>query len=168
MRILGLLFVVSMLAMPSQAGDGRRVRIGGIGVGYSHITGGSGGWGPWGYYPGSAFYPGWPGGWGAMHPFWYYPYVHPGVYGGFGYAPNLGQVKLSGADRNASVYIDGAFAGVASKLKNMWLEPGSYELEVREADGRSYQRKIYVLTGKRLEVKPELAARTSADVEEKK
>lgn len=130
-----------------------RVRFGGLVVnaGYSHTSGY-----PYGYRYGYGYYPGF---WGygpfAYDPFLFSPYLHPGFYTGFGYQPSLGEVKMQNPDRNAWVYIDGALAGRADKLKNMWLEPGAYQLEVRAGD-RKLSQKIYVLSGRTLKVTPEM------------
>lgn len=118
-----------------------RVRLGGImlGAGYSHF-GGRYPYGSYGYGP--YFY----------DPFFYSPFIHPGFYTGFGYQPLMGEVKVQ-ADKDSWVYLDGALAGRAGKLKNMWLEPGAYELELRSGGKRTAQR-IYVLSGKTLKVTP--------------
>ena len=47
------------------------------------------------------------------------------------------------------MYLDGALAGKADKLKNMWLEPGAYNLEVRSGN-KQFSQKVYVLSGKTL------------------
>jgi hypothetical protein len=128
-----------------------RVRFGGVMVsaGYSHYSGYPGWYGPYGPYGygryGFAYaYP-----WYAWDPFFAYPWVHPGFFNGFGYAPGFGEVKLQAADKTALVYIDGALAGSAGKLRNMWLEPGKYSVEVRQGD-RAFAQKVYVLSGKTL------------------
>jgi hypothetical protein len=36
----------------------------------------------------------------------------------------------------------------------MWLEPGAYTLELRSSNG-SFQKRIYVLCGKTLSIKPQ-------------
>ena len=73
-------------------------------------------------------------------PFWSSAYLHPGLYRGFAYAgPNMGQIKLD-APKDASVYLDGAFAGTVQKLKSIWLEPGIYELQVASPAGGEYQK----------------------------
>lgn len=130
----------------------RRVRLGGIMVGASYTSGRA--WGPgWGY-PG--YYPGWWGynpAFGSLYsPFWYSPWIHPGLLSGFGQGPNMGEVRLTGS-KTASVYVDGAYAGPANKLKSMWLEPGVYNLELRDAGGSGFERKIYVLSGKTLDLR---------------
>lgn len=125
-----------MLAGTSDNSSHHRIHFGGVsvGAGYSYYSG--------------AF------------PYWYYdPLFFPplyayGYYNGFSYSPNLGAVRIQGADKDALVYLDGAFAGRAGKLKRMWLDPGAYNLELR-AGGRTLTQKIYVLTGKTLRVTPE-------------
>ncbi len=129
-----------------------RVHLGGIMVnaGYSHLSGPGFYRYPYSYYP--EF-------WGAG-PYSYYdpffgPYLHPGFYTGFGYQPLLGQLKVQTADKNAWVYLDGALAGRADKLKTIWLEPGAYQLEVRSGD-KKLDHKVYVLSGKTFKVTPNM------------
>jgi hypothetical protein len=81
--------------------------------------------------------------------------MHPAFYGGFMQGPGLGAVRVSNAPRDAVVLIDGAYAGEARKLKSMWLEPGVYNMEVRLGDS-AFQRKVYVLSGKTLELRAEM------------
>jgi hypothetical protein len=124
-----------------------RVRFGGItiGAGYGYFSGR-----PYPYYAGYLF------GWGYPYfygPFVFAPYVYPGFYTGYGYGPGMGELKLQTADKNAWVYLDGALAGRAAKLKTMWLEPGAYSLEVRSGD-RKFEQRVYVLSGKTLKVSP--------------
>jgi hypothetical protein len=71
----------------------------------------------------------------------------------------MGEVKIASAPKEAMVYLDGAYAGAAGKLKSMWLEPGVYNLEIRDDAGASWSQKIYVLSGKTLPLKPALQAR---------
>ncbi len=95
-------------------------------------------------------------GYSAYGPPWFDPfllgYVNPGFYTGFPYQPAMGQVRLRTRDKTAWVYIDGGLAGRADKLKNMWLEPGTYDVEVR-GGRQTFQQKIYVLSGKTLTLK---------------
>lgn len=93
---------------------------------------------------------------GLYDPFWYSPYIHPGLYTGFMQEPNMGQVKLDTVEKDASVYVDGAFAGSARKLKSFWLGPGVYNLELRDDRQRSFQQRVYVLSGKTLAIRPRL------------
>lgn len=140
--LLLALVLTAALITPAVAG----VRLGtiSIGAGYGYYSGpyGPGYWA--GYYPPPFF-----GGW--YDPFWA-PYYAP-VY----FAPqvNNGQVNLQTSDKNAEVYLDGAYAGPASKLKNFWLAPGVYQLEVRAAGQAPQEKRIYVLTGKTLKIRME-------------
>lgn len=156
--VLSIVLAATVLAANDDK-PGRRVRLGGISVGGSYLSGPA--WYPYygGYYPGAfypgAFYPGWGRGY-LYDPFFYSPYLHPGLYRGFGYGPNLGEVKLAASDKEAAVYLDGAYAGPAHKLKTLWLEPGAYNLELRDTSGHSFERRIYVLTGKTLQIQANL------------
>ena len=93
---------------------------------------------------------------GLYDPFWYSPFIHPGFYTGFMQQPNMGQVKLETVDKDASVYVDGAYAGSARKLKSFWLAPGVYNLELRDDRQRSFRQRVYVLSGKTLAIRPRL------------
>lgn len=128
-----------------------RVRLGGImiGAGYSHFSGR-----PFGYYP---YYSYGFGPYGYLYDPFLYGMYHPGYFSGFGYGAGMGQVKLNSADPTAAwVYIDGALAGRADKLKNMYLDAGVYDLEIRSGDKR-FGQKVYVLTGKTLRLTADLA-----------
>jgi hypothetical protein len=110
----------------------------------------------YGYYSG----PYWPGYWAGYYPppffgGWYDPWFGP--YAPAYFAPQIdkGQVNLQTSDKNAEVYLDGAYAGQASKLKNFWLAPGVYQLEVRATGQSPQEKRIYVLTGKTLKIKME-------------
>jgi len=133
----------------SSARTGPHIRFGGliIGAGYSRFTGGY----PYEYGPGylgySPYY--------RYDPFLWSNFYHPGYFGGFGYGPNMGDVKIRVADKTALVFLDGALAGRLDQLKDMWLEPGAYNLEVRDSS-RRFTRKIYVLSGKTLKVTPDM------------
>jgi hypothetical protein len=107
------------------------------------------------YYGYGGFYPGW-GRYYMYDPFWYSPWIHPGLYTGFAYQPNMGEVKLKSPVRDAAVYIDGAYAGPAEKLKSLWLEPGVYKIELRDTAGQRFERRVYVLTGKTLDLRAKL------------
>lgn len=125
------------------------VRFGGlsVGAGVSHYSGGY----PYGYGPGywnySPYY--------SYSPILWSPFYHPGYYNGFAWQPNMGNVKISAPDKTSLVYLDGALAGRLDKLKDMWLEPGAYNLEVRNSSHRFTER-IYVLSGKTLRVTPDM------------
>ena len=103
---------------------------------------GGGYYGPWGY-----------GG---------YPGYYSGYYGGLGFPVNAhrnqGKLKIDTKQKDAEVYLDGAFAGVAKDMKSTWLKQGTYDLEVRGPGGERYAKQIYVVSGKTIHVRPELPA----------
>ncbi|HYI97070.1 MAG TPA: PEGA domain-containing protein [Bryobacteraceae bacterium] len=143
--------LISILAVSAAFADKPRVRLGGVVVGANYSSRPA--WygpGPWGYGPG--IYRPW---WGLYDPFWTSSYIHPALYGGFYTGPNMGEIKLD-APKDASVYLDGAFAGVANKLKTISLEPGIYELNVKGTSGEGYRKKVYVLSGKTLNIRAEV------------
>lgn len=90
-------------------------------------------WGP-GFY-GPAYY-GWYG------PGYYAPYrVAP--------APYEGKVKIETKMKDASVYVDGGYAGTVGQLKTFPLRPGTHNLELRDPSGQTiFQEKIDVIAGK--------------------
>ena len=151
LKYLPLLLAGAVAFAGDQAPASKRphVRIGGIfiGAGYSHF---SGGFPYYGYYPGY-----W--GYGPLFydPFLFGPYIHPGFFTGFAYQPNMGNVKLHVGENAGWVYLDGALAGRVDKLKDMWLEPGAYNLEIQN-NGQRLARRIYVLSGKTLKVTPDM------------
>src|SRR5262249_4170317 len=98
-------------------------------------------------------------------PFFYGSFYGPYV-GGLYYAPDKGKVELSVSSQDAKtaeVYIDDAYAGMAKKLKSMWLQPGAYNLMVTAPDGSSFQQRIYGLSGKSLKVSARLVAQHPLD-----
>jgi hypothetical protein len=86
------------------------------------------------------------------NPFWgFYPPFPPDY---FSSGNGKGELKLSGLPKNASVFVNGGYAGTADHLKSFWLDPGVYDLEVSVADGQRYKQRLYVLTGKTLRIDP--------------
>jgi hypothetical protein len=128
------------------------VRLGGISVGAGYFSNPFffGPFEPYGFYPYSL----------AYSPFFYDPFSAPfyGPYvGGFAYAPDKGEVQLKANPKNAQVFLDGAYAGTADHLKNMWLESGAYNLSVSAPGREDFQKRIYVLSGKSLKIDAKLA-----------
>jgi hypothetical protein len=124
-----------------------RVRIGGLVVGAGYSSGPS--WYPYyGYGPSYGF--------GFYNPLWYSPYFHPGLFNGFMQQPNMGRLKLTTPAKDASVYLDGAYAGSAQKLKSFWLSPGVYNLELRDENQQAFRQKVYVLSGRTLAIRATL------------
>jgi len=88
-------------------------------------------------------------------PFWgFFPVVYPAGY--FSLGDGKGEVKLDGAPKSASVYLNGGYAGTVERLKSFWLDPGVYDLVLSAPDGREYQQRVYVLTGKTLKIEAKL------------
>ena len=143
-RVFFLMLLVAAMAIPSLAIPPIHLRGISVGVGYSHF---SGPYYPYYYVP---YYPGWYPAWTGWDPFWY-PYASPMAYN----QPNAdkGEVHLKDVAPQSEVYVDGAYAGLAKDLRTMWLAPGVYNVEVRSANRASVEKKIYVLTGKKLDVR---------------
>ncbi len=81
------------------------------------------------------------GPWGPPYPYTYVP------------APYSGDVKLKTDMKDASVYVDGGYAGKASKLKRFSLRAGTHDIELRDSEGHTFFRqRIQVIVGKTTEV----------------
>jgi hypothetical protein len=136
-----------------------------VGAAYTHFSGGVvSPFYPYAFYPYGFF------SYGALYsPFFYGPFYGPFYYppyaSGLNYSPGKGQVKVSspGKDKSAEIYIDDAYAGTVHELKSMWLDPGAYDLSVIGADGSSFQKRIYVLSGKTLKIKAVLEPKPSPE-----
>lgn len=105
---------------------------------------------PYGFYPYSV----------AYSAFLYDPFYSPfyGVYPrGFAYGPDKGEVKLSAKPKNAEVFLDGAYAGTADHLKDMWLDSGAYNLSISAPGRENFEKRIYVLSGKFLKIDAKLS-----------
>ena len=72
------------------------------------------------------------------------------------YSRDKGELQLKADPKDAEVYIDGAYAGKAQHLKNIWLEPGAYNLLFSAPGRESFQRRVYVLSGKTLNISAKL------------
>lgn len=124
-----------------------------VGAGYS-----SGPYYPYGYYPFSP-YGYYPGDWvysSFAYPLWGpYPFYPAGS---FAYNGGRGEIRLIAEPKQAEVYIDGAYAGTADRLKNMWLDPGAYDLTVSSKDRESFHQRIYILSGKSLKITAKLGS----------
>lgn len=155
MGVLMRRLILVGLAAAALLSAGPRVRVGSIQVSGSYTHGwGPGWWGPGWYGP---WGPAWRSPyWGFYDPFWYGSWMHPGYLRGFAQGPGMGEIKLSSPSKDAIVLLDGAYAGEARKLKSLWLEPGIYHIEVRDAKAGSFEKKVYVLSGKTLELRAQL------------
>jgi len=91
------------------------------------------------FYGGPAFYP-------YYYSYWGQPYYFA--------ARNEGDVKINTHLKDASVYVDGGFAGITGKLKEFSLQPGNHDIQVRDSAGNTlFQNKVQVIVGKTLEIK---------------
>jgi len=95
---------------------------------------------------------------GWYTPYFYAPYWWYGPYGAYPMYSNASELKLKTNVKDADVYINGAYAGKAAKLKTMWLRPDVYTLEVRAPGYAPYSERIYLVPGKISEVKADLVA----------
>ena len=87
-------------------------------------------------------------------PGWYYPW--PRAYWGPSYVvvPQTGDIKIDTHLKDASVYVDGGFAGTTGKLKDFSLRPGNHIIEVRNSTGDTlYHNRVQVLLGKTTKIK---------------
>jgi PEGA domain len=101
---------------------------------------------------------GYPAGYPCAPFFWdpycgfYGPFYAPGYFTGFPPGEDKGQVKLHVVPQNAEVFLDGAYAGTADRLKSMWLKPGAYDLTVKAEHRAPFHQRIYILTNKTLNI----------------
>lgn len=100
-------------------------------------------------------------------------FIHGGFYGGYwgpgpfyygpeaayGYAPGpyAGKVKIETKLKEATVYIDGGYAGTLHDLKTFPMRPGTHNIELRAPDGRAFfQQTVDVIAGKTTKIYPDL------------
>jgi hypothetical protein len=145
-----------------KAGSGRKthVRFGGLTVAAGYAYGPA-------FYPYYAFAP------YGLFPYYAYPFW--GAYGAYSYYPldmaygaDKGELQLKADAKDAELYIDGAYAGTVRRLKNIWLDPGAYNLSVSAAGRETFKRRVYVLTGKTLDISANLALKPDAGKNEVK
>lgn len=98
------------------------------------------------FYAGAPYYP---------SPFFYSAYFYPPPV--IIRQPSRGAVKLHATPGDAAVYINGAYAGTANRLKKFSLASGAYDLEVKARDYRPVHRRIYVLSDRTLHIAAHLA-----------
>jgi hypothetical protein len=146
------------------AGEARktRVKLGGVsvGAGYSRYAG------P--YYSDPYYYPYYPAFWGPAAYYWspfydpYSPIFRPGPFWQYSRSAGMGEVKLQTPQKSAEVFLNGAYAGIAEDLKSIWLEPGAYDLEVKDGH-QTFNKCIYVLSGKSVKIRPALNPQTGGE-----
>lgn len=64
----------------------------------------------------------------------------------------MGRIKLVSVSKATKVFLNGAFAGVAEDLKDMWLEPAAYNLKLESPSVGSSEFRVYVLSGKTVKI----------------
>ena len=94
--------------------------------------------------------------WGWNDPFYYGFYAPFEIYPQ--YYSNAGKVELKTNRKDADVFINGAYAGKAGKLKSMWLQSDTYSLEVRVPDRKPFTEKIYIVPGKTLKIEADFSS----------
>jgi hypothetical protein len=105
----------------------------------------------YGFYPYFGAYSPW-----LWAPFWsgYSAFADP--------ADDKGEVRLTAEPKTAQVFLDGAYAGTADRLRSMWLAPGAYDLSVSTPNRESFHQRIYVLSGKSLKITAKPVAQNPA------
>jgi hypothetical protein len=86
-------------------------------------------------------YPYW--GWGWANPFWD---------GGPYYYETAGWVKIKDNNKTDEVLVNGAYAGTVAKMKTMKLSPGNYTIQILREGKDLFNRRIYVVVGKTVEI----------------
>ena len=149
----------------SQPDHKYRIRLGGfaVGAGYRYFSGPGypyGFEGPYGFFPYSGVYSSifWEP-FGGGYPFYPAGYFQPG--------DGKGEVRLTTDRKDASVYLNGGYAGTADHLKTVWLDPRAYDLSVSAPDHTTYEQRIYVLSGKSLKITAKLVSSLPGDKPEK-
>src|SRR5437667_9074820 len=67
-------------------------------------------------------------------------------------APATGQLKLNTDDKDARVYVDGGYLGIARKLRKFDLRPGNHNIELRDARGTVlFKEKVAIVPGRTTE-----------------
>ncbi len=90
-------------------------------------------------------------------PYWNWgPYWSPYWYPAYNLHPNTGVVKLDTKVKDAQVFINGAYAGTTHDNKTIYLRPGAYKIEIREAGRTPFTENVYVVVGKTVHLRPNL------------
>jgi hypothetical protein len=80
--------------------------------------------------------------------FWY-----PGPVGVYSVGPLTGELKLDTNRKDALVYVDGGYLGIAKKFKNFDLKPGNHDIELRDSNGNIlYKERVEIVPGRTTEV----------------
>lgn len=68
--------------------------------------------------------------------------------------PTAGELKLDTKVKDAEVFINGAFAGRAGKIKSMYMSPGAYSVELRAPGRARYAERVSIVAGKTVKLHP--------------
>src|SRR5579864_9190039 len=85
----------------------------------------------------------------------YYDWYGPAYFAPYSEAPtpNVGTVKFDTKIKDASVYVDGGYAGTVRQLGTFPLRPGTHDIELRDPSGQTIlQEKVDVLAGKTIKL----------------
>lgn len=85
----------------------------------------------------------------------YYGWYGPGYYAPYAVepAPYAGKVKFETKMKDASVYVDGGYAGTIRQQGTFPLRPGTHNLELRDPSGQTiFQERVDVLAGKTIKL----------------
>jgi hypothetical protein len=108
--------------------------------------------------------------WGPYYPYGYgYPYGYP--YGPYGYSlMPTGNVRTEITPKEAEVYVDGYYAGVADDFdgvfKRLHTSPGGHALTLRLEGYRTVTRNIYVRPDSTLKLKETMEKLAPGEVSE--
>jgi len=96
-----------------------------------------------------------------IRPYFGYGYWYPGpwYYGAPVMVPArvTGELKLNTPDKDARVYVDGGYLGIARHLKKFHLKPGNHEIELRDARGNVlFKQMVAIVPGRTTELNAEI------------
>ena len=141
-RLIVLAASLVTLTLAAQAGTRMHLGSVSVGAGYAHYSGSY--WvDPYWYAPYWGPY--------AFYSPWFVPFYPPAYYTS-PHEETMGQVRLSTGQKDAAIYIDGAYAGLAKDLRTIWLTPHAYDFELRPSGGTPIHERVYVLSGKTVKV----------------
>jgi hypothetical protein len=88
-------------------------------------------------------------------PGWYGYYPYGSAWGPAYVMPyaQTGEVKLITHMKDARVYVDGGYSGLAGKLKHFDLVPGNHNIELRDSAGRNlFHEQVQVIRARTTEI----------------
>jgi hypothetical protein len=67
-----------------------------------------------------------------------------------------GEVKFETKTKDASVFVNGGYAGQTKDVRSMHLRPGTYDITVRHPGVPEFHERVFVVAGKTLHLHPNL------------